>query len=141
MNLSFRTLAVVAVVFSSVASVSSATGATTTERLLLRGINAQRADAGLTALRLSPALGRAARRHSRDMARRCTLDHGSANGTGAIARIRIFVPRARAVGEIIAMAPRARSAVRLWVESPPHREAMLDERIPARRRRGRERPL
>lgn len=102
-------------------------GATTldpSERAVVRLINAYRERNGVPALLVGPALSRAAHAHSADMARRGYFDHGS-----FVTRLRRFGVRAPYVGENIASGTRPLSPatiVRMWIQSPPHRENLLD---------------
>src|SRR5438132_14386431 len=59
---------------------------------VLADLNAFRRAHGLVALRLSPALSRAARQHSAEMAARGYFSHDSANGSTFDKRIPHFYP-------------------------------------------------
>ena len=93
------------------------------ERAVIAHINEARAAAGLSALRPSPTLERAADAHSAAMAEHGTLTHGSWE-----ARLR-GVTRARTIGETIGWMPTGRAVaaqlVRAWMASPPHRATLL----------------
>ena len=94
------------------------------ERAVVELINSYRTRNGVPALLVGPALTRAAQAHSADMARRGYFDHGA-----FVTRLRRFGVRAPYVGENIAsgtrpLAPAA--IVRMWIQSPPHRENLLD---------------
>jgi uncharacterized protein YkwD len=94
------------------------------ELAVVRLINAYRTRNGVPALTVGPALSRAAQAHSADMARRGYFDHGA-----FVARLRRFGVRAPYVGENLASGTRPLSAttiVRMWIQSPPHRENLLD---------------
>ena len=87
-------------------------------------INSFRARNGVAPLLVGPALSRAAQAHSSDMARRGYFDHGS-----FVTRLRRFGVRAPYIGENIASGTRPLSPatiVRMWIQSPPHRENLLD---------------
>ena len=111
------------------------------ERAVVRTINVERLERGLPRLRESRRLARAARRHSADQLRRGLLSHSSADGAPLGARL-ARVTRAWKVGETVAWLPAAPSAarfVRAWLDSPGHREQLLDpayRRIGVGRRRG-----
>lgn len=99
------------------------------ERSLRSCANAERAAAGLPALRTSPALGRAARAHARDMARRGYFDHTSPAGRGPGARVAARTSAfRRGVGENIAAGASwtTRRTCREWMASPGHRGQILD---------------
>ena len=92
-------------------------------------VNRARGAAGLRAFRGSRALGRAARRHARDMVRRRYFAHQRAGGPSLIRRARRAGGRGRSVGEAIAYGC-ARSGtpaaiVGMWLNSPPHRAILL----------------
>jgi uncharacterized protein YkwD len=106
--------------------VADATLAPSSDELaILRTVNGVRARNGRRPLALGPALHRAARAHSVDMARRNYFDHGD-----FVSRLRRFGVRARAIGENIAYATEpgfsAAVIVRMWMTSPPHRSVLLD---------------
>lgn len=98
------------------------------DRAVLAAVNAQRAAQGLRPLRLSGALDRAARSHSRAMAHSGVLTHSPDLLT------RVPRPRARAawaLGETIAWLPArtrhlAARVVSAWMHSPAHRAVLLD---------------
>jgi uncharacterized protein YkwD len=94
------------------------------ELAVVRLINSYRTRNGVPALAVGPALSRAAQAHSEDMARRGYFDHGA-----FVARLRRFGVRAPYVGENLASGTRPlspASIVRMWIQSPPHRENLLD---------------
>jgi uncharacterized protein YkwD len=94
------------------------------ELAIIRVINTVRATHGVPPLRFGRALSRAARSHSRDMARRGYFDHGP-----FVQRLRRFGVRAPYVGENLASGTRPLSAagiVQMWIASPPHRQNLLD---------------
>jgi uncharacterized protein YkwD len=95
------------------------------EAELLRSINQARARHGALALRVSPALQRAARAHSRAMLRTGTFTHGDWYG-----RLRRHGARGRTLGETIGWGVGSAGSpgviVRMWLASPPHRATLLD---------------
>ena len=112
------------------------------EIALVRTINTERARRGLRTLRPSRKLSRTADRHTADMLRRGRLDHTSGNGTVFTSRLRAVVSWTR-LGEVLAWTPHgrtgARTVVKLWLASPPHRSQILSRsyrRIGVGRRRG-----
>ena len=87
-------------------------------------INSFRARNGVAPLLVGRALSRAAQSHSADMARRGYFDHGA-----FAARLWSFGVRAPYVGENLAAGSRPLTPamiVRMWIQSPPHRENLLD---------------
>jgi uncharacterized protein YkwD len=94
------------------------------EVAVVRVINTFRRANGAPALRVGPALTRAARSHSVDMVRRGYFDHGP-----FVQRLRRFGVRAPYVGENLASGTKPLSAgaiVQMWIASPPHRQNLLD---------------
>jgi uncharacterized protein YkwD len=94
------------------------------ELRVVRLINAYRTRQGLPPLLVGPALSRAAQSHSVDMARRDYFEHGD-----FVTRLLRFGVRAPYIGENLAEGSRPLSPatiVRMWIQSPPHRENLLD---------------
>jgi uncharacterized protein YkwD len=99
---------------------------------IVRRMNAIRTARGLRALRVSRQLSAAAAYHTNQMGLRGFFEHESANGAEFWKRIERFYPSRRAhswsVGEnILWGSPEisASSAVREWMQSPPHRANIL----------------
>jgi uncharacterized protein YkwD len=94
-------------------------------------INAQRTSRGLRGLRVSRGLTAAANYHTNQMGQLGFFEHESANGAAFWRRIQRFYPARHgywSVGEnILWQSPdtSAASAVREWMDSPPHRENIL----------------
>jgi uncharacterized protein YkwD len=109
------------------------TNRATTARATLCLLNAERHARGLAPLALSRPLSRAATRHSRDMVRRRYFAHTAPGGSPFIARIRrsgyLRAAHHWRVGENLAWGAGPRSApraiVRAWMQSAPHRKAIL----------------
>lgn len=100
-----------------------------TERRVIKRINAVRAAHGLPAVIAQHSLNRAADRHSWEILAKDWFAHSSPNGTTAGQRVRRY-RRARAVGEVLAYVPRANrrnsaKVVGLWMSSPGHRQVLL----------------
>lgn len=103
------------------------------ERQIVTKINALRADHGLTPLRSSKKLARAASRHSRDQLRYDRLSHASGNGTPFKVRA-AKIARNALVGETVAWLPdgmgdRADRAVLMWMQSPSHAAQLMRPRF------------
>jgi uncharacterized protein YkwD len=102
-------------------------------RATLCVLNSHRARNGLRPFRLSPKLSRAARRHSRAMARRNFFSHDSLGGASFVDRIRstgyLRGVRSWSVGENIAYGSGRRSTPasigRAWMNSAGHRANIL----------------
>jgi uncharacterized protein YkwD len=139
-----KTLAVVAVLAAAVAAAPAGAAVTEQRRVtsvqplesaLLAQVNAVRQARGLAPLRLSPQLGAAATGHSRAMASRGFFSHTSADGTPFARRVAVhYGPagyRQWAVGENLLWASgelAAPRAVRMWMNSPGHRQNLLSPR-------------
>jgi uncharacterized protein YkwD len=105
------------------------------ERSVLTEMNGLRRQHGLAPLRFSSALGGAARQHSTEMANRGYFRHESASGEAFSRRIARFYPmgarRYWSVGENLLWSSvelNAAAALELWLNSPRHREIMLNPR-------------
>ena len=105
---------------------------TSLETLVLREVNAVRAENGLGALSTSVPLSRAAVFHSRSMASNGYFSHTSNDGTPFSKRLtRFYSSRSNAwtAGENLAMfggvPPSAKAVVAAWMASPPHRANLL----------------
>jgi uncharacterized protein YkwD len=111
---------------ASVTLPSALRAATRSDELaIVRTVNSVRRAHGARPLAVGPALQRAARAHSVDMARRGYFDHGP-----FVQRLRRFGVRSRVIGENLAYAAAsgfsAGVVVRMWLASPPHRAILLD---------------
>jgi uncharacterized protein YkwD len=103
------------------------------ERSLVQAMNKVRAAHGLRPLRLSPALQRTAVGHSRALASSGLFQHESPDGTPFDQRVRrVYAPRGFAswsIGENLVFGSTpfsADDAVRAWLDSPPHRQNLLN---------------
>ena len=102
-------------------------------RATLCVLNAERTQVGLSGLRLNRRLSRAARGHSKDMARRGYFDHTSPGGASFVDRIRrtgyLSGARRWAVAENLGWATGAlsspRGITRAWMDSAGHRANVL----------------
>jgi uncharacterized protein YkwD len=93
---------------------------------VIAAVNRSRADAGCPPVRLDAALTRAARAHSAHMARHGRLTHTGAGSSTPAERVRSAGYRAGRSAENIASGPDTpEAAVQLWMDSPPHRDALL----------------
>jgi uncharacterized protein YkwD len=104
-------------------------------RDVLVNVNAVRKSHGLAPLKLSTSLSAAAAQHSTEMARLGYFAHESANGSPFDKRVSRFYPMGKrrywSVGEnLVWAAPdlAAAEALKLWMNSPPHRENLLTAR-------------
>lgn len=129
-----RTLfALIVVGVASLGSSSSATSSelsqlgtlTVQEQSLLQAINQARTARGVPPLRVGSRLQRAARAHSRAMARTGSFTHG-----GWYRRLRRHGVRGRVIGENVAWgvgtSGTASAIVSMWLASPQHRTTMLN---------------
>ena len=105
------------------------------ESSLLAEINSVRKAYGLRPLRIVRSLSAAAHQHTLEMVTRGYFSHSSANGTSFAKRVAgYYTPsgyRSWAVGEnLVWGAPDlgAAQALKLWLNSAPHRQNLLDPR-------------
>ena len=104
------------------------------EAAVVREMNSVRAAAGLRPLHASPSLRTAARGHSRAMLDHGFFGHDSYDGTAFSDRIRRHYSsrgwRTWSVGETLLASLTddvdAEAIVAAWLESPPHRDVLLD---------------
>ncbi|HEY3189210.1 MAG TPA: CAP domain-containing protein [Solirubrobacteraceae bacterium] len=97
-------------------------------------INAERTKADRVPLERDWRLARAAELHATDMVVRDYFSHFSPGGSDAVERLRRvgYVPQRRywMVGEVLAWGilwrSTPRATVHAWLDSPPHRRAMLE---------------
>jgi uncharacterized protein YkwD len=99
------------------------------ERAIVRAINRQRSKHGLSALRSSRRLAKAADFHSWEMLDANYFAHESRDGGPFDVRVRRFA-RHKALGETLAMLggcgrKAAGRVVRMWMNSPGHRAILL----------------
>ena len=111
------------------ATATAKAGVDARERAIVRAINRQRAKHGLSNVKSSRRLARAADYHSWEMLDADYFAHESRDGGSFADRIRRFANH-RTVGETLAMMSRcgakaARRVVRLWMNSPSHRAILL----------------
>jgi uncharacterized protein YkwD len=121
-------------------AVAQAITPTSAEKKVVRLVNKERVKRGLAPLRLKASLLRAARAHSRQLARRGVLTHTSANGDGVARRLIRHGFKRRGyrywtVGENIARASSGSllstpvGAMSLWMASPAHRRVILKRSV------------
>jgi uncharacterized protein YkwD len=99
------------------------------ERAIMRAINHQRSKHGLAKVRSSRRLARAADFHSWEMLDANYFAHESRDGSPFDQRVRRYAKH-RALGETLAMLGgcgkgSARRVVRMWMNSPGHRDILL----------------
>ncbi|MFI7386496.1 CAP domain-containing protein [Streptomyces sp. NPDC049813] len=93
---------------------------------VVAAVNAERAAAGCHPVRLRSPLNRAAQAHSAEMADSGRLVHAGRDGSSPMERMRAAGYRPAYAGEAIADGVgSAGSVVRLWMDSPSHRELIL----------------
>ena len=89
-------------------------------------LNAFRAENGLPPLSFSPVLQEVAAAHARDMAARGEMTHTGSDGSSIGDRIQRSGYRLRSGAENIAVTRNGLdAAMRIWINSPPHRANML----------------
>jgi uncharacterized protein YkwD len=122
------------------ASAEAALTPTRAERQVIAAVNRERTARGLAKVRFKASLTRAARSHTRELARRRVLSHVSSNGWTVGRRVRYFGYttagyRRWTVGETLARATTGtltatpRVIVKLWMRSSAHRAVLLTARM------------
>lgn len=96
------------------------------ERVLLDAANRDRQAHGLKPLQWDSALASAARAHAQHMAQRNTLSHQFPGEAPMQDRARQAGARFSLVAENVAQGPTATGIHTQWMNSPPHRENLLD---------------
>jgi len=93
-------------------------------------LNAFRGQSGLTPLRESAALNRAAAAHARDMGTNSFMSHTGSNGSKPRDRARAQGYRACNIAENIGLGQgSANEIMTQWMNSPPHRKNMLHRQM------------
>jgi uncharacterized protein YkwD len=112
---------------------TSAQRASSLEQGILREVNRVRVSRGLRPLTVSPELQNAASFQTRALLAQGVFDHDTATSGAFSDRLRRFYPvraaRSWSVGENLLWSSAgidASDAVKLWLESPPHRKILLD---------------
>lgn len=96
------------------------------EAELIAQLNAERAARGLPALKVNPALGKAAQAHACDNAARGSISHVSSDGSRLQNRLkRAGYPYKTAAENTGRGFASGRRAVEWWMNSPGHRKNML----------------
>jgi uncharacterized protein YkwD/uncharacterized membrane protein required for colicin V production len=96
------------------------------ELRMLDLVNRERTERGLPALRADPTLHEIARRHSRDMFQRSYFAHLDPEGQSPFDRMLAGGARFRAAGENLALAPTVEVAHTGLMNSPGHRQNILN---------------
>lgn len=99
---------------------------TVSEQYLFQAANAERAQRGLPPLRWDVSLYKAAGNHAREMAQRESISHQYAGEAELTERGRMAGARFSTIAENVAMAPSAATIHTAWMNSPHHRENLLD---------------
>ncbi len=98
-------------------------------RTLFESANSARAEHGLSPLRWSATLARAARQHAQRMAAQNTLSHQLPGEPGMADRATQAGARYSSLAENVAEGPSAESIHGQWMNSPPHRANLLDPEL------------
>lgn len=92
-------------------------------------MNQTRAEFDLSRLRTDPKLNRAARAYAKELASRQLLDHTDLDGNGPGKRVDDVGYRWMFVAENLAAGQDdVKQVVKDWMESPPHRKALLNDK-------------
>jgi len=114
---------------SSVRAQSNQSEVVPAERALFEALNRERIAQGLPALQWDGALAAAARDHAMRMAQRNTLSHQLPGEPAVQDRATRAGARFSLIAENIAVAPTPASIHSAWMESPHHRENILDPEL------------
>ncbi len=111
----------------ALATAPTASAATTTElaKQVITLVNAERKKARCAPFRVSPALTRAAKGHSADMAKYSYFSHTSRNGRSPWQRMRAQGYTYGSAENIAAGQTTARAVVSAWMKSTGHRKNIL----------------
>jgi len=99
------------------------------EKALFDFANRERAVRGLEPLQWDEALARAARQHALHMADKKSLSHQFPGESDLSGRVRQTGARFVALAENVAVGPSAAIVHAQWMNSPPHRENLLDPQM------------
>jgi uncharacterized protein YkwD len=104
------------------------------EQRTIEQVNQERTRRGLRPLVIDTALTKAARRHSQDMSKRQFFSHVNPDGDTPLERVRLAGARLiRMISENLGLSRGSDDPVavnvRGWMESPPHRQNILDKRF------------
>ena len=128
-----RFVAAVLFMFCSVAWSASVprlvSAPTVAEQYLLAAANAERAQRGLQPLRWDRALYEAASYHAQQMDERETISHQYDGEPELTARGQVAGARFSVISENVAAAPSAPMIQDAWMNSPKHRDNLLDPRL------------
>ena len=117
------------VVFITSCSVYAQSEVSTAERALFDALNRERAAQGLPALHWDAALAAAAREHASQMAQRNVLSHQLPGEPQVQDRATKAGARFTTIAENIAVAPNSATIHSAWMQSPHHRENILDPEL------------
>jgi uncharacterized protein YkwD len=117
------------VAFNSRAQSTAAAPRTVSEQYLFQAANAERVQRGLPALRWDDNLSRAASNHAHEMAARQSISHQYAGEPELEQRGKLVGARFSTIAENVAMAPTAVRIHDAWMNSPHHRENLLDPTV------------
>lgn len=102
---------------------------TVSEQYLFESANAERVQRGLQPLRWDTALYHAAGNHAREMASRENISHQYPGEAELTERGKMAGARFSTIAENVAMAPTAPIIHTAWMNSPGHRENLLDPTV------------
>src|SRR6202790_2246124 len=125
----FRIVLVVIAVLITSCSVYAQSEVTTAERALFDDLNRERSAQGLPALQWDAALASAAREHAARMAQRNILSHQLPGEPQVQVRATQAGARFTTIAENIAVAPNSATIHSAWMQSPHHRENILDPEL------------
>ena len=110
-------------------AVDAQTQSSVAEQYLFSAANAERVQRGVPALRWDATLYRAAVGHAKEMAARASISHQYPGEAGLAERGQLAGARFSHIAENVAEAPTAVQIHDAWMNSPGHRENLLDPRV------------
>ncbi|WP_434685139.1 CAP domain-containing protein [Pseudanabaena minima] len=114
----------------SIRKISQSTSRTSFETELLKLTNLERKKVGLSPLKLSPQLTKAAQFHAVDMARNNYFSHTGLNGSSMVDRAKGTGYKYSALGENIAAGKSTpEGTIRQWMNSSGHRANILNAKF------------
>ncbi|MEU6554378.1 CAP domain-containing protein [Streptomyces sp. NPDC046915] len=109
-------------------SASAAPGSASMQKAVVKLTNAERKKAGCPALKMRPALYKAAQRHTADMARNHYVGHTGSNGSTLVDRVEAagYTGWSSLAENVAARQVTAADVVKAWMKSPGHRANILN---------------
>ncbi|MFE5815669.1 CAP domain-containing protein [Streptomyces sp. NPDC056479] len=109
-------------------SASAEPGVASVQKTVVELTNAERAKVGCPALKIRPALHKAAQRHSADMAKHDFVGHTGSGGSTMVSRVEAagYTGWSSLAENVAADQATAKGVVKGWMRSPGHRANILN---------------